>query len=322
MKAVICTKYGSPEVLKLMDVKKPVPKDDEILIKVHATTVTSGDVRIRGFIVPASFWIPARLALGLRSPKINILGAELSGVVEAVGSDVTKFNVGDEVFAYPGHHGGGDAEYTTMKEDSAVAIKPKNLTFEEAAAVAFGGNTALHFLKQANIKEGDRILIYGASGSVGTYAVQLAKYFKAEVTGVCSTANTELVRNLGADHVIDYIKEDFTKNGEDYDVIFDAVGKIPVADTVKSLKKGGTYLQVVSTPSVSLKMYWISMRTGQKLIGGTAVPDTKNLEFLRELVENGNIRPQIDRIYSLDEIVEAHRYVEDGHKKGNVVVVV
>lgn len=243
-------------------------------------------------------------------------------MVEAVGNDVTKFKPGDEVIAYPGHHGGGDAEYTTMKEDSVVALKPRNLSFEKAAALAFGGNTALYFLKKANIEDGDHLLIYGASGSVGTYAVQLAKYLGAEVTGVCSTSNTELVKDLGADHVIDYTREDFTKNGMVYDVIFDAVGKSHVADSVKCLKKGGTYLQVVSTPDVSLKMGWISMRTGQRLIGGKAAPNTENLKFLIKLSENGDIKPQIDRTYSLEEIVEAHRYVEGGHKKGNVVVVI
>ncbi len=322
MKAVICTKYGPPEVLELKDVEKPVPKDNEILIKVHATTVTSADIRIRGFRVPLSFWLPARIALGFRSPKIDILGAELAGEIESVGKDVKKFKTGDQVFAYPGHHGGGYAEYTCMGGDSAIAKKPKNLTYEEAAAVPFGGNTALHFLKQADIRDGQKVLIYGASGSVGTYAVQLAKYFGAEVTGVCSTSNIELVKSLGADMVIDYTKEDFSKNGEIYDVIFDTVGKSSISDCMKSLQKEGIYLQAVATPTTSLRMRWASIRNSKTLIGGTAVPKAENLNFLKELVETGDIKPVIDRKYPLEQIVEAHRYVDKGHKKGNVVITV
>ena len=322
MKAVICTKYGTPDVLKIRDVQKPVPKDNEILIKVYATTVTSGDTRIRSFRVPISFWLPARIALGFRSPKINILGAELAGEIESAGKDVKKFKAGDQVFAYPGQHGGGYADYTCMREDSAVAIKPANLTYEEAAAVPFGGNTALHFLKQANIKEGEKVLIYGASGSVGTYAVQLANYLRAEVTGVCSKSNIELVKSLGADKVIDYTKEDFSKNGEIYDVIFDAVGKSSISDCMGSLQKEGVYLQVVATPATSLRMQWTSITNSRTLIGGTAVPKTENLNFLKELVETGNMEPVVDRTYPIEQIVEAHRYVDKGHKKGNVVITV
>ncbi|MFY9638068.1 MAG: NAD(P)-dependent alcohol dehydrogenase [Methanobacterium sp.] len=322
MKTVICTKYGPPEVLQLRKVEKPVPKDNEVLIKVHSTTVTSADIRIRGFRVPLSFWLPARIALGFRSPKTDILGAELAGEIESVGKDVKKFNAGDQVFAYPGHQGGGYAEYTCMREDSAIAIKPKNLTYEEATAVPFGGNTALNFLKQANIKEGEKVLIYGASGSVGTYAVQLAKYFGAEVTGVCSTSNIELVKSLGADMVIDYTKEDFSKNGENYDIIFDTVGKSSISDCMKSLKKEGIYLQAVATPTTSLQMRWASIRNSKTLIGGTAVPKAENLDFLKELVESGDIKPVIDRKYPLEQIIEAHRYVDKGHKKGNVVITV
>ncbi len=322
MKAVICTKYGPPEVLKLKEVEKPVPKDNEVLIKVHATTVTSADIRIRGFRVPLSFWLPARIALGFRSPKINILGAELAGEIESVGKDVKQFKAGDQVFAYPGHHGGGYAEYMCMREDSAVAIKPENLTYDEAAAVPFGGNTALHFLKQANIKDKEKVLIYGASGSVGTYAVQLAKYFGAEVTGVCSSSNIELVKSIGADYVIDYTKEDFSKNGEIYDVIFDTVGKSSLSDCMESLQKEGVYLQAVATPTTSLRMYLTSISTSKKLIGGTAVPKAENLYFLKELVETGEIEPVVDRTYPIEQIVEAHRYVDKGHKKGNVVITV
>jgi NADPH:quinone reductase-like Zn-dependent oxidoreductase len=322
MKAVVCTKYGPPEVLKLKEVEKPVPKDNEVLIKIYATTVTSGDTRIRSFRVPLSFWLPARIALGLRSPKINILGAELTGEIESIGKEVKTFKVGDQVFAYPGHLGGGYAEYTCMREDSAIAIKPANLTYEEAAAIPFGGNTALHFLKQANIKEGQKVLIYGASGSVGTYAVQLAKYFGAEVTGVCSTSNIDLVKSLGADKVIDYNKEQFSENGEIYDVIFDAVGKSSFSDCMDSLQKDGVYLQALAVPTLSLRMHWASLTSNKTLIGGTAIPKAQNLNLLKELVETGKIKQVIDRTYPLEQIIEAHRYVDKGHKKGNVVIIV
>ncbi len=322
MKAVVCTKYGPPEVLKLQEVEKPIPKDNEILIKIHATTVTSGDTRVRGFRVPLSYWLFARIALGFRGPKINILGAELAGEIESVGKDVKQFKKGNQVFAYPGHRGGGDAEYTCLSEDLAVAIKPANLTFEEAAAVPFGGNTALHFLKQANIQKGQKVLIYGASGSVGTYAVQLAKYFGAEVTGVCSASNIDLVKSLGADNVIDYTKEDFSKNGEPYDVIFDAVGKSSFSDCMKSIQKEGVYLNSVAPPGSGLRMRWASITSSKTLIGGTAFPKAENLIFIKELVEAGEIKPVIDRTYPLEQIVEAHRYVDKGHKKGNVVITV
>jgi NADPH:quinone reductase-like Zn-dependent oxidoreductase len=320
MKAVVCRKYGPPEVLKIQEVEKPAPGDNEILVKVHATTVTSVDTRVRGFRVPRSFWIFARIALGFRGPKIKILGAELAGEVESVGKDVKMYKKGDTIIAYPGHHGGGYAEYICLSEDSAIASKPENLTFEEAAAVPFGGNTALHFIKQANIQKGQKVLIYGASGSVGTYAVQLAKYFGAEVTGVCSTTNMDLVKSLGADKVIDYTKDDFSKNGEIYDVIMDAVGKASISACMRSLKGEGIYLQVVADPATSIRMKWAGMNSSKILIGGTAMPESENLMFLKELIEAGKIKPIIDRTYPLEEIVEAHRYVEKGHKKGNVVI--
>lgn len=320
MKAVVCTKYGPPDVLHLTEVEEPVPKNNEILVKVHGTTVTAGDVRMRSFNVPLSFWFMARIVLGLRGPRTNILGAELAGEVESVGKDVKLFKKGDSVFAYPGHDGGCYAEYTCLSEDSAVAIKPSNLTFEEAAAVPFGGNTALHFLKQANIQKGQKVLIYGASGSVGTYAIQLAKYFGAEVTGICSTSNIDLVKSLGADKVIEYTKEDFSKNGKFYDVIFDAVGKSSFSSCMKSLAKEGVYLQVVAVPLLSVRMGLTSLFSSKTLIGGTAIPQKENLVLLKELVEEGEIKPIIDRTYPLEKIVEAHRYVEKGHKRGNVVL--
>ena len=322
MKAVICTKYGPPEVLQLKEVSQPTLGDNDVLIRVHATTVTSGDSRMRSFRVPLSFWLPARIALGLRRPKRTILGAELAGEIEATGKDATMFRKGDKVFAYPGHNGGAYAEYICMPKDGCVAIKPSNMTFEDAAAIPFGGNTALHFLRKANIQSGQKVLIYGASGSVGTYAVQLAKYFGAEVTAVCGATNLELATSLGADKVIDYTKADFAKNGETYDVIFDAVGKSSFSECMRSLKKEGIYLHAVATPAVMLRMRWASMTSGKQLIGGTAIPQTENLIFLKELAEAGKIKPVIDRSYPLEQIAEAHRYVDKGHKKGNVVITV
>jgi NADPH:quinone reductase-like Zn-dependent oxidoreductase len=322
MKAIVCTKYGPPDVLELKEVKTPVPGDNEVRIKIFATTVTSGDSRMRSFKVPLSFWIPARIALGLRKPKTTILGAELAGEIEATGKDVKLFKKGDRVFAYPGHNGGAYAEYICMPEKGCLAIKPANMTFVEAAAIPFGGNTALHFLRKGNVRSGQKVLIYGASGSVGTFAVQLARCFGAEVTGVCGTTNLKLVKSLGADKAIDYTKEDFTQSGETYDVIFDTVGKSSFLGCLRSLKKEGIYLHAVAAPAVMLRMRWASMKSSKKLIGGTAIPETENLIFLKELAEAGKIKPVIDRSYPLEQTAEAHRYVEKGHKKGNVVITI
>jgi len=323
MKAIVCTKYGPPEVLQIKEVDKPTPGDNEVLIKIYATSVTIADSRVRGFKVPLSFWIPARVALGLRKPKKDILGVELSGEIESVGKDVKLFKKGDNVFAFPGHDSFGCyAEYKCLPEDGVIAIKPDNVTFEEAAVISFGGGTALHFIREASIQRGQKVLVYGASGSVGTYAVQLAGYFGALVTGVCSTSNVELVKSLGVDKVIDYTKEDFTKNGERYDVIFDAVGKSPYSGCIRSLKKEGTYLHAVVTPALSIRMRWTSMTTKKKLIGGSLNPKAEDLIFLKGIVEAGKIKPVIDRVYPLEQIVEAHRYVDKGHKKGNVVITI
>jgi NADPH:quinone reductase-like Zn-dependent oxidoreductase len=321
MKATVCTKYGPPDVLQLREVAKPTPKENEILIKVHATTVTSGDCRVRSFTVPPMFWLPGRIALRLRKPKRPILGAELAGEVEAVGKAVKRFKAGDQVFAFPGHSFGAYAEYRCMPEDGAVAIKPANMTYEEAAAIPFGGVTALNFLRAGKIQSGQKVLINGASGAVGTYAVQLARYFGADVTGVCSTTNLALVKSPGADRVIDYTKEDFTRNGQTYDIIFDAVGKTTFSQCKSSLKQNGVYLHAVMVLS-ELKGLWYSMTTGKKVIGGTPAGQPDALGFLKELIEAGKIKPVIDRRYPLEQIVEAHRHVDKGHKKGNVVITV
>jgi NADPH:quinone reductase-like Zn-dependent oxidoreductase len=298
MKAVVCTKGGPPEVLELREIEKPTPGDDELLIRIHASTVTAGDVILRKVRGPLR-WIFS-LAFGLG--KDAILGHELAGEVETVGDKVTRFKPGDPVFASTGNVGGAYAEYICLPEEGMVAIKPDNITFEEAAAVPVGANTALVILRKATVREGQQVLIYGASGSVGTYAVQLARYYGAEVTGVCNTANLEMVRSLGAEVVIDYTKEDFTQSGEKYDVIFDAVDKISPSHGRKALKETGIYLNV-------------GKDSGS---GGELKIDDLNL--LKELIEQGELTAVIDRCYPLEEIVAAHRYVEQGHKKGNVVI--
>src|SRR5687768_4694832 len=322
MKAVVYEKYGSPDVLEFQEVNKPAPKDNEVLIKVHATTVTVADFRSRSFTVPPAFWLPARITLGLRKPKKPILGVELAGEIESVGKDVKRFKKGDQVFAATLISYGAYAEYKCLPEDAAIAIKPSNLTYEEAAALPIGARTALHYLRKANVQPRQKVLVYGASGSVGTYAVQLAKYFGAEVTGVCSTSNLELVKSLGADQVIDYTAEDFSNQREMYDVIFEAVDKSSFSACMKALKKDGIYLNVV-TPLPNLQMLWTEITSSKTLHLGENVPEkAEYLTFLKELVEAGKLKPVIDRAYPLEQIVEAHRYVDKGHKKGNVVITV
>ena len=322
MKAAIVTKYGPPEVIKIKEIDKPTPQEDEVLIKVHATTVSSGDVRMRKFNVPFLFWLPFRLYMGLKAPKNNIPGIDVSGEIVAVGSKVSRFKIGDQVFGstYDAAKG-ASAEFMTISESAVLAEKPVNLDFTEAAAIFFGAHTALHFLRKGNLQIGDKILIYGASGSIGTYAVQLAKYYGAEVTGVCSTTNLELVRSLGANKVIDYTKVDFRDQGETYDLIFDTVGKSPFGGCVKVLRQKGRYLRAVHLQLTSiLRGLWVELTSSKKVIGGVAGETLEDLLFLKKLVEEEKIKPVIDRVYPLEDIVEANRYVEKGHKKGNVVI--
>ena len=300
MKAIVANKFGNAAVLHLREVTKPTPKANEILVRVHATTVSAGDIRMRSLNVPLLFWLPARLTLGFTKPKHPIYGMELAGEVEAVGQDVTRFRVGDAVFASTlAENFGGYAEYKCLPEDGLVLAKPHNMTYEEAAAVPIGGPTALRLLRKGNIQRGQKVLIYGASGSVGTYAIQLARHFGAEVTGVCSTANVEMVKSLGADRVIDYTKADFSTQVGRYDVIFDTVGKFPQSMVAKALAPNG---RTVTIAKLSTKQ------------------SAEELSAIKALIEAGEIRAVIDRRYPLEQIVEAHRYVEAGHKRGNVVI--
>jgi NADPH:quinone reductase-like Zn-dependent oxidoreductase len=314
--------YGGPEVVHIVEIPTPVPKDDELLIKVHATTVSAGDWRMRSLEVPEGFGWMTRLAIGIRGPRQPILGAELSGVVTAVGKNVTKFKVGDEVIAFPGLRLGAHAEYHCISENAAVVHKPANLSHEEAATLSFGGMTALHFLREAKITKGESVLVNGASGACGTAAVQLAKHFGATVTAVCSAGNAELVRSLGADHVIDYKAEDFTRNGQRYDLIVDTAGTAPFARVRDSLRDGGRLLMILGSLGGLLQIPWTRLTSNRKVIGGTARAKESDLRFLADLAERGEYKAVIDRRYPFDEIVEAHRYVDTGRKRGSVVVTV
>ncbi|MFC2069783.1 NAD(P)-dependent alcohol dehydrogenase [Chloroflexota bacterium] len=315
MKAVVYTKYGPPDVLKLKEVDKPVPKDNEVLIKVAATSVTPMDWHFRD-----GKNIIARMMSGPIKPKSPILGVELAGEVEAAGKDVKPFKQGDQVFA--GGQPGAHAEYTCMPEQK-VGMKPKNMTLKETAGVPFSGTTALFFLKEmGEIQEGHRVLINGASGGVGTFAVQLAKYFGAEVTGVCSTSNLEMVQSLGADRVIDYTKEDFTKEGQTYDIIFDAVGKRSFSQCKNSLNRKGFYISTIATVPLILQMLWTSKVGSKKAKFGLPPCTRKELDFLKGVIEAGKMKTVIDRTYPLSDTAEAHKYSEKGHAKGKIMITV
>jgi NADPH:quinone reductase-like Zn-dependent oxidoreductase len=321
MKAIVYTEYGSPEVLRLAEVSKPVPQARQVLIKIHATNAAASEALGR-----RGESLVGRIIMGLRKPRkrFRILGMELAGEIEAVGKAVTRFKPGDQVYGFTGFRQGTYAEYTCMPETGSLALKPTNLTYVEAAAVVDGATTALHFLRDmGKIQRGQKVLIIGASGCIGTCAVQLASYFGAEVTGVCSTANVELVRSLKADRVVDYTREDFTKSGETYDIIFDTVGKSSFARCKGALTKNGCYLVTNGTLLINFaRMVWTSLIGGKRFLFGFSIEKAEALVFLKELIEAGKITPVIDRCYSLEQIVEAHRYVDTGHKKGNVVITV
>jgi NADPH:quinone reductase-like Zn-dependent oxidoreductase len=323
MKAAVYTRYGPPDVVQIRDVEEPVPKGNEVLVRIHATTVCAADWRLRK---ADPFFI--RLMNGLFRPKkINILGMEFAGTVESVGKDVTRFAVGDQVFGSTGFQLGAHAEYLCMPQDGALATKPNNMIAEEAAAVLFGAISALHFLRKAKIQAGQKVLIYGASGSVGVFAVQLAKHFGTHVTGVCSTANLDLVKSLGADEVVDYTKDDFSKAGRVYDIVLDTVGKSGFSRSLRSVKRGGFYARVGGSGRLAsilggmLRGKWVSLTGAAKVISGVARGTSADQSFLKELIEARKLRTVIDRRYSLAQIAEAHRYAEAGHKRGHVVIV-
>ncbi len=324
MKAIVWTRYGPPEVLQLQEVAKPTPKDDEVLIRIYAATVIAGDCEVRNLKIPILFRLPMRMYVGFRKPKrITILGQELAGEIESVGKDVRLFKAGDQVFAATGFTMGAYAEYICLPEkstDGVVAAKPANMTYEEAAAVPTGGLEALHFLRKGNIQRGQKVLINGAGGTIGTFAVQLAKSFGAEVTGVDSAEKLAMLRSIGADYVVDYAQEDFTKRGHVYDIIFDVVGKSSFSGCIRSLTPHGRYLLANPGLSQMVRGLWTSKRSNKKVLFGTGSQKTEDLMFLKALVETGTIQSVIDRIYPLEQVAEAHRYVEKGHKKGNVVI--
>lgn len=328
MKAIVYTKYGPPEVLKLKEKGKPVPRDKEILIKIHATPVSFGDKLVRDlkeitpgkFHMPFLFWLFAKMYFGIRRPRITILGSEFAGEIEAVGKDVKRFKAGDPVFGYRGQSMGAYAEYLCMPETGVLAPKPGNMTYEEAAAVPYGAIMALSLLRKQNIGPGQKVLVNGASGGIGPAVVQLAKYYGAEVTGVCGTPRVEYVKSLGADRVIDYTREDFAASGETYDVIVDILGKGPFSKVKGSLKSNGRWLLVSFKTKKLFQMLWTSLTGGKKVICALSTEKAEDLVFIKELIEAGKVKTVVDRCYPLAQAAEAHRYVEQGHQKGSVVI--
>lgn len=327
MKAVIWTKYGSPDGLQVQEVAKPTPKDNEALIKIHAAAVSRADTEFRRLKLPFFFALPIRLYIGLFKPsRVKILGTEFAGEIVEIGKDVTRYQVGDQVYGYTGLDFGTYAEYRCVSEKTTalagvMSKRPTNITYEEAAVAPFGGLEALHSFDRVNIKSGDKVLIVGAGGSIGTYSIQLAKHYGAEVTGVDSGGKLEMLCSIGADHVVDYTREDYTKNGKKYDVIMDTIGGSPFWGSVNSLNENGTYLNANPKMSHMLGMGWAG-KSNKKLLAWEAGYTTKNLLRLKELIEAGIIKPVIDRSYSLEHIAQAHEYVDSEEKKGNVVIVI
>jgi NADPH:quinone reductase-like Zn-dependent oxidoreductase len=326
MKAIVWTKYGSPDGLQLREIEKPTPKDNEVLIKIHAATASTPDAEIRRLKLPLLFALPVRLYIGFIKPtRITILGTEFAGEIESVGKDVTLYKTGDQVFGYTGLGMGTYAEYMCLTEEpsalaSVMGKKPVNMSYAEAAAIPFGGLEALHSLGRANIQRGQKVLIVGAGGSIGSYSVQFAKHYGAEVTGVDHTEKLDMLRSIGADHVIDFTREDFTKSGQTYDVILDTIGKSPFAGSLRSLKENGTYLNANPGRFAGIRKAWASKNSNKKVLTWSTGYTNKNLLALTELIEAGKIKPVIDRRYPMEQIAEAHRYVDAGHKKGNVVI--
>jgi NADPH:quinone reductase-like Zn-dependent oxidoreductase len=325
MKAIVLTKFGSPDVLQIQEVAKPAPKDNEVLIRIHATTVTAADSELRGLKVPLAFSLPARIYFGLIRPKPVILGQELAGEIEAVGKEVTRFRKGDQVTGWCGFRLGAYAEYACLSGGGVMTIKPSNMTYEEAATLPIGGLDATYLLRKANIQAGQKVLVIGAGGSIGTYAVQIARHFGAVVTGVDSTGKLDMLRSIGADHVVDRTQEDFTRSKETYDVIFDVVGKNSFSRTLRLLTPNGRYLMASPRLSMQVRARWISMRSSKTFIpwaSRTASEYAEDFNFLKELIEAGKIRAVIDRSFPLEQTAEAHRYVETGRKKGHVAITV
>lgn len=330
MKAIVYSEYGAPNVLRLADVETPMPKNDEIRVRVRATSVTIGDlwarnfkaISAREFSMPFPLWLPSRMFFGMSKPRISILGSEFAGEVESIGKDVRRFKQGDAVFGYRGQSMGANAEYLCIPENGMVTHKPVNMTYEEVAAVPYGALTALSLLRKVNVQAGQKVLVIGASGRIGSAAVQLAKYFGAEVTGVCSTAGVDFVKSLGADTVIDYTNEDFTQNGETYDLIFDVTRKSSFAKCENSLKPNGVYLLASFKMRQVFQMLWTSILGGRKVVCALSGENVKDLDFIKELIEAGKINSVIDKSYPLEQIAEAHRYAETGGKRGNVVITV
>jgi NADPH:quinone reductase-like Zn-dependent oxidoreductase len=319
VKAIVCTGYGPPDVLQLRDVEKPIARNNEVLVRIHATSVTMGDCELRGLRVPFEWKLLLRIGFGVRAPRRKILGQEIAGEIESTGRDVTRFKKGDQVFALTGLHLGAYAEYDCLKDNSILAVKPANVSYEEAAVVPAGGLHAINFLRRANIRPGQEVVIRGAGGSIGTLAVQLAKSYGGIVTGVDRTSKLDMIRSIGADHIIDYTKEDFTKNGKTYDVVFDAVGRSSFSDLLRAVKRDGYLL--LGNPGLSQLFQGIrGWKNGRRVLRWTGSYPAQDLVELRELIEAGKLRSVIDRRYPLEQMVEAHRYVDTGEKQGNVVI--